>query len=511
MATNKKAIAYTWTAQALSSFAFPDKVADLMIHHFALVYRDHLASNPKLLDKVLDFIDTKLNVDSLNNMLRSGDARVLDRVLASREHRETIMSTLLSWRLTPANQLRLANRALSESVATDILNRDDFTDEAKLAAFKRARPGAVADWLVTCTLEDDVVLDTLAGLTTASSTGVCVSSFVEHAQVLGVSRKGLARSFAFSNDVGFQQAACWLPMDVDAQEHLTEFVLDGETSYPTSRQSGLLGLLFNPSLRQDLRGRLWGYVNAQQDERSFGPVVADLYSLGIPEPDSVLNVGQTLNEVTDPAVLELLVVSTTRNFTRNYRIGEMARVATIAQILELLENPSLTVRQRERLVLVLSNHLGDTTHAPRVPVAALNKLAEALASEEMATAHRARRVDTSYGVNQVLGNKRTREQKLKGTKDREIDLYEGYSTSSGPHVPDVIDEQYAQMKIGDTRFYAGAQVGLISRILWDALGDGSDKVSQDAWLTFFDMAASQPTSSYRQVATAAMNLARLGV
>ena len=146
----------TWLDRALENLIFPEKV----LAHFVKIYSGNhssaLAKNQDIALYGTELVSKKLDADAARALVVSGRAETLDAILATKDRREGVLDAIVGhWRLSEADQLRFANRALSESMAGTVLNDPSFTPAAKLLASKRATDQDVTAWLYSAELDDE--------------------------------------------------------------------------------------------------------------------------------------------------------------------------------------------------------------------------------------------------------------------------------------------------------------------------------------------------------------------
>jgi len=489
----------TWLSSALERLPLPEQVTAALIERTPR-HHDALAKNPAIGTLAATLATKKLCAQSMGEIACSDHPEVLDAILSTRERRDGVLATLLSyWRLGASDQLRFVNRSLSESIANQVLTSDRFGHDAKLVAHRRASLPTVETWLLTSALSDQKIFDLLSAYRAKRPSDLSSTTLA-----LASARPGLRHLLANATVPCLIEAACYAPINsVEDQRRVVEFVTNNSNSVMVS---SFVALLLQPSLDRDLRYELWQLLD-ELPSNSYQSVRYECYRYGVATPEADIHVGRPLGSVTDNSVVEKILTSQVVA-QRGYQDVNYLRAGVL---FDLCGNPHLDADTKQRLLVQAVSLFEESTFRNIDGLAtAVASLASSLADDQK-HCHRMLRLAGSWHGFDTSLEARSRRQ-----ANQAASAAKTTSERSGAYGRDVLVAKLGtygepeKESPSRTSWYRNDEICHLAAYLTGRLGDGSTSDSLDAWFLFFDMGEQTPTASFEQLADTALRMARLG-
>ena len=494
-------MARKWMHEALKYLPLPDSVLDLMFEHLGRDVVDPICVNRNIGTYAVKLMAHKIGAHAMRELAWRTEPTIVAAILATRERRDKVLATLMhSWDLPEAEQLLLASRALSPSIAKDFLQDARYCDEAKAIASKRADPDVAAAWLLQSSLSDQSLFDAFTARLAKDPNGLEYELLA-----LLVIRPNL-RSLAVSSEFDMlKNVACWVEItDRNDQQILAEYALATATDAPNRP---LIGLLGQASLDPALRARLWthlGQATPLGSETVIGLV--HLYQHGTPAPTSPLWPTGAVSDVTDATQLEMLA-----SYAMLNQSSWSVRYRQVSLLSELAANAHVTEELRFRLLAQTMLLREATRGALKVAMdQTIGALSEALANDVASTRTVINKLGYAYSYNQDLrsqeaaAEQRARLSELDAPVNRS-----GYATRRLASVPEnwtigtsLAGERTAQ----SVSLYNETQAIDLAAYLTTRLGDATTASSQHAWRYFVNMMDNAPRESTFEDLTESSNL-----
>jgi hypothetical protein len=465
----------------LTAVEIPPAIAQQVVATHAAKYADRLAFNQSLGDAAAPLAKYKMDVDAMASLVRMKNPVVLDAVLASREAREKVVSGIKQyWRLSPADQLRLADRPVSEYMARSIVTDASFSPQAKALVVARAPASVHVNWLYTSSLSDDEMFVHLERV--AKKKDLLPSVIVP---VL-IARPALRERALHSKIETLKIAACWTELGPRLHNEAAAFALSGNLK---TTASPVIGLLAQPSFNYELRGQL---ARALTQAGKVAAVRAGVRlassRLHVARPLSLLNDRSDINAVLDAA--------------SNPPALMHAQLVTASMLFELSRNPNLDRDHLERLMYAVCLHDAITASDRFSP---LRHVLHPLAA----------RLDPQVAPTDTLIRLGASDESVKSLAVVPV-------TWTGADLKTAVSQEPYRNTAVDTRRggpeeslkrtianLAGSTALLrgLSGLFSDQLGDATSEVSAHAWMLFLALVAEDPDVPLGTVLASAKNLA----
>lgn len=462
---------------------FPSSVAEFLITRFPDLI-GHLVHNDKI--EPVSFSDVpaaKQSADTAAALLALKNPSTISEWCKSRDKRQiTTEQVLRYWHLPLTDQLQFASKAVSADTARTALRSEWFSDKAKFAISIRANGSDVWDWLESepAGLTDDEWFEAFV-LAASSATDLTAA----HSAML--QRPHLsARLVEHESGTVAALAVAMVPW-ISPDRALARI----ESMTGTSFESGLVAFVDHPSLPTEFR------VKAFELAATRG-VLEALHREGCPSPGSALDLGIPLSSIEDPLVLELV---TMRSCMTPVRLSHFVQAvaapaassATVARCYSLPVSMLQTTVSFNRALLGLARRVGVDLCLQSSLTAEPQKRLLAAVSER---AH-------SQAAAAALA------EPTQHTAARSRYMYHyGNSDAPAPTPNSLLDTSIEELpgKISGYRSSTDAPE-ILSALLVERLGDGSDEKSKSNWENFFQLLSRTATTvKFKMVLNSASRL-----
>jgi hypothetical protein len=471
----------------LRGAGFPESVATYVVETYKGRYGNALAVNRGLGSARKGLVGTKLEANSMKEMLLSGSTEIVDRILSTRESRDVAVHGIATrYALCYEDQLRLVSRALSPRMADYLLRIHELSDEAEKVVAHRASEKVLASWL-DChdDMRDDMLFPYLQRF---HSHNLLVNMVIPTLSA----RRGLRSRALFEGPDVLRAAACWTELETWEWESAATFA----SGYRDDLCSldPILGLLSQPSCPHEIRERLLSSLTERQ--------LKSMRHHGFDREDRVYVEGP-IRDIEDRGLLDNLLVAYSDKHT-----WELSQVARRGVLMEISWNKSLSNEQKEKLARVLCTQMASLSFFKnRTLLGALTRSVGELTDNTRASL--ARYGMSPYAIKQL-------ENGAGGTTARmvlpEVTAWRGPMIEPAPTwgSSNYTDRCLSQLESIEVEKNRGVLASL-SRSFRKELGDGDRPASLAAWRIFLGLVEHGPDAPTRTLLESARLLGAIEV